>query len=588
MSPLESSGSCPHCGYSKKQEINTEYLRAGTTLANARYLVGRLARKNGATAFYVGYDNASGSTCWICEYFPTRLASRNKKSGYVAPTEGNSAQYKALLSDFMDICNEIKRLGITEKVIPILATFGENNTIYAVYEHLNVVNLERYIVQNGGKLPLNKTLDMMLPFCNMVATIHDRGYIHRGISPHTVYVGDDDSLYLWDFSIGALRTANSELDAELFNGYSAPEQYAANGWQGTWSDVYAVGALFYRMLSGFVPPKSTTVGEERHLSPLIDLVVDLPQNVSDAVFDAMIISTEKRTPAIYNFTSKLMENDGTGTAIYDTVKPIKSRREEAIEERREKDGGFKYAILALFVTVLVLVGSLWFVMNKYFPHMMNNEDKKPETHSLSESSADFEESSSEFADANVPKFIGKLLTQVQSDVEYGEHYTFTVVEEYNSEFSAGVIFSQSPDEGTPMPNRGTIILHVSKGSEADLVAMPNIIGLDFNEAAQILAQKEILLEKVERTAEGAVAGSVVGTVPAPGNKLNSKTEKATIYVMPGITPVTPESSVAEESQSQKPQESSKESSSKTSSSSKSSSSSSSKKPSSSKESSSKK
>lgn len=565
MSPLGGEEPCRRCGYSADSSYDPKYLRPGTALLNGRYLVGMLVSQDGEGATYVGFDNKNNDRCWIREYYPTTLALRNPATGKVSPKEGYGAQYKALISDFVDVCNEVKRLAVTENVIPIRDVFPENYTCYAIYEHMKVITLEDYINRSGGKLPLRGALDMFLPLCSMVGVLHDHGYIHRGISPYTVYVDEQGTLYLWGLELSAARTANSELDAELFNGYSAPEQYATNGWQGTWTDIYALAALFYRMVSGFVPPKSTLVGEQRPIAPLDDLVMEIPKNISDAIADAMELQTEKRTQFTHIFTSSFVENEITNTAVYDTSRTKQYTRRE---EREEKDGSFKYAILALVFTVVVLLCGFLYMTNTLFPSMMENskqsESSRVPEDIFSESEPDSSSSAPQTNDTKVPQFVGQTLSSVQNNSDYTDYFSFSIQHEYDSEFSEGVIFRQSPDENTPMPNRGTVILYVSKGPE--LVQMPDVVGLIWEDALKILELQELPCERVDRYTDAALPDTVVGTSPSPGTKFDPKKEPIVVYVVPP----EPESS-------DKPEASSSSKSSKSSSSSKSSKSSSSSK-----------
>lgn len=533
--PLRGNGECPRCGYFENSEYDIKYLQPGTTLSKGRYLVGGIKSKNGEGATYIGFDRQSRSSCWIREYFPTKLARRDVLTGRVSPTEGCDAQYKALVSDFVDVCNEVKRLAVTERVIPIINEFTDNNTVYVVYKKMDVISMDDYLAEKGGKLPFGRALDIFLPFCNMVGNIHNTGYIHRGISPYTVYVDGSGALYLWDFSIGAARTANSELEAELFNGYSAPEQYSSNGWQGTWTDVYALAALFYRITSGFVPPKSTLVGSGRPVTDLDAIVADMPKNISEAVRSAIDSKAENRTQSVYSFISGLIGDKNSGTAVYDTIKT--RQQQPRRRERAEKDGGFKYAIVALLLTVVVLIGSVWYIMTAFFPNMMDQPDSRPTSESSPEPSRtdgeDQESEASEEENPVVPGFIGETLSSVEANVSYKSRYNFVKKEEYNDDFPAGMIYDQSPQENTPMPEYGTVILYVSRGPE--LVTMPNIIGLSFDDALKTLGENDLSCEKIDRHVAGAEPGAVVGTIPAPGEEFNPKKQQISLFVMPEQT-----------------------------------------------------
>lgn len=539
MSPLGEEPVCPRCGYDENGGYDKRYLRPGAKLADGRYLVGKFMRKNGEGAIYLGYDFRMRERCWIKEYFPTSIACRDLLTGDVLPMDGYEAQYKALTSDFVDICNEVKRLGVTERVIPIRDVVSANRTVYAVYEKPSMISFDTYLQRNGGKLPLAKARELLLPFCHMVSCIHDHGFIHRGISPYTVYIDEDEHLYLWDFSLGATRTANSELEAELFNGYSAPEQYSSSGWQGAWTDVYAIAALFYRAVSGFVPPKSTLVGDNRPLATLEDLVLNMPHHISEAVEEAMALSAEARTQTVYAFTAKLIETETSGTAVYDAAQTKKLSQRQ--ERKRESVRGFKYLVLALFFTVFVLVGGLWLIVTTYLPgmvqssgssgrvssHFSQNEEETPP-----ESEIDREEPSAPEVDAKVPSFIGKRASDVQDDPAYEGRFKFSLKEEYNKEFPEGTIYDQSPKEDTLMPNQGTVILYVSKGAE--LIEMPDIVGKPYDEALQILGDNDppLACVKIDRYVKDATPGDVVLTSPAAGEKFDPDKQTISVYVMP--------------------------------------------------------
>ena len=572
--PMGENNICPACGYSDNGDsFDSAYLKPGTTLKSGRYLVGGLSQRNGECATYDGFDYKTRETHWIREYFPTTIARRDALTGAVSPLEGQGAQYKALTSDFIDLCNEIKRLEVTERVIPITDVFIENNTVYAIYRAMDVVNFDEYLSGIGGKLPVRKTLEMFLPFCNMIGGIHDNGYIHRGISPLTVYVDEDDNLYLWDFSLSATRTANAELDAELFNGYSAPEQYASTGWQGTWTDVYAIAALFYRTVSGFVPPKSTMIGEDRPLSHLDDLVMDIPKKVSDAISGAMTVDPGERVQTVYDFVSRLIENPISNTAVFETKKTKKQAPQAGAasparqpsydrgpaprrQPSRKGDGGFKYVMFTLVFTVAILVFGVLYIMNTYFPDLVTpQQPPRPGSHSLddtngasgddtgleipapvADASGDGDDEDAEIA---IPRFVGQMLTVVQDDQSYNELFEFTVEEDYSADFPAGVIFRQEPDGNTFVPKtdrRANVVLHVSLGPQ--LVKMPHLIGRSFDEATRVLAGMGLSYTRIDQFAAGAPVGSVVGSRPLPDEEFDPKEQTIEIYVMPQPLPET--------------------------------------------------
>src|SRR5689334_9609459 len=82
---ISNPDTCPRCGYSKKSEYDADFLRPGQTLGGGRFVAGRLVRKNGESAYYIGYDKQEDLTCWIREYFPDKLSRRVHNKGIITP-----------------------------------------------------------------------------------------------------------------------------------------------------------------------------------------------------------------------------------------------------------------------------------------------------------------------------------------------------------------------------------------------------------------------------------------------------------------------------------------------------------------------
>jgi serine/threonine-protein kinase len=550
MGPVEGSAAeCPRCGYEFGAAYDPDYLRPGTTLSGGRYYVGELVAKNGEGATYLAYDNQGRKACWLREYFPTTLAARETATGEVHPLKGNGAQYKALMSDFADMAAEVRRFAITERVLPVTDCFNDNRTCYAVYARLKLITLESFLARAGGKLPLEQAMELLAPLFNTVGEIHDRGFIHRGISSQTVYVSEEGKALLWGFSLGAARTFGSELDSELFNGYSAPEQYSPSGWQGPWTDVYALAALVYRTVSGFVPPKSTLVGEERPLTKLSELA-GIPANVSDAVAAAMGQKAEARTQSAYALLTGIVGAGRSNTAVFDTRRSLREQEEdrqrqrERREQRAAKDGGFKYALLALLFTVAALFMGTLYLLRTFFPDLIGGVSPEPSSESRSAAPLDLTgpdsvegplagEGSVVPQEEKVPRCIGQTVEDILANDAYQERFEFSREESFNSDFPEGLVYAQAPDENVPVEQGGKtpVTLFISKGPE--MAVMPDVLGMDYEEALKLLAEQRLACDRISRFKEGAAPNSVVLTSPVAGEPFDPQKVPVILYVMPG-------------------------------------------------------
>lgn len=100
------------------------------------------------------------------------------------------------------------------------------------------------------------------------------------------------------FSIAAVRTANSELECEIYNGYAAPEQYSVSERQGTWTDVYGVCAVIYRVLTGSMPPSAISRMENDNLVAPSVLNPNVPRHVSNVIMQGLSLNSGERIQTV--------------------------------------------------------------------------------------------------------------------------------------------------------------------------------------------------------------------------------------------------------------------------------------------------
>jgi len=152
----------------------------------------------------------------------------------------------------------------------------------------------------------------------------------------------------------------------------------------------------------------------------------------------------------------------------------------------------------------------------------------------------------------VPRFIGQQASDVTADVQYEEKYEFSLKEEYNDIYPEGVIFGQLPEEGTMMPEKGVVILNVSKGPEK--LELPQLVGESLEDALITLKDldesKELRVEVFERHDATAKPGTVIRTIPEAGEEIDPKKQAVYLFVVPQKS--APEEKSSSESASSTP------------------------------------
>lgn len=160
-------------------------------------------------------------------------------------------------------------------------------------------------------------------------TVHAEGLLHRDIAPDNIFLTKDGSVKLIDFGASRYATTSHSrsLTVIIKPGYSPEEQYRSRGDQGPYTDVYAIAATLYRMITGKTPPDAMerrAKYENQNKDILIEphkLVKNISRNREVAILNAMNVRVEDRTPDIKTFIEEL-NADPPAKRRYGKIKKI--------------------------------------------------------------------------------------------------------------------------------------------------------------------------------------------------------------------------------------------------------------------------
>lgn len=235
-------------------------LREGTVLKN-KYRIGKVLGFGGFGITYLARNLELSQTVVIKEYFPMELAYRDVEKGEInltPPEEKNDRKiYQKGKKDFLSEARRMAALSEVPSVVKVLDWFEENETAYLVMEHVRGMGLDRYLERLDEPLSFQEAWRLILPVLDGLEKVHEKGIIHRDFNPSNLMMQENGTLKMIDF--GAAR---GYLDTEktmtvlVKRGYAPPEQYLRHGPQGPWTDLYAVCATLYEMVTGVRPQPS--------------------------------------------------------------------------------------------------------------------------------------------------------------------------------------------------------------------------------------------------------------------------------------------------------------------------------------------
>ena len=528
--------SCPHCGKSFAGRNPGGTLPVGTVLAG-RYTVGEMLSIDGEGILYRGAENLGRFRVTIKEYLPITLTAERTAESTLRPKTGSEVLFKTTRMDFADLYRSIQRITPANGLEAVLDVVEANNSVYAILENLGGTPLDQWLENHPGTIRPDDACTMLQPVFEGVAAMHKIGLVHRGICPENIRVMENDRCRLAGYATVGLRTAGSGLHEQLYEGYSAPEQYSTAEFEGRYTDEYSLAAVFYRMVCGQapVPAAQRMVTDSNPRAKSVN--GSLPLYVSQVLQLGLRLRPMERIQTVPQLYQALSSKEYTAE-LTRTMKPETPVRTAPPEPERKEHLLSLKALLAgivILLSILILL-TLWSVLSQHI-------------HQPAASAAESEPASSEVMVPQnlVPNFIGMDYTQVQNNREYTSMYLFYVTEEYSDTAPAGQIIQQEPSADTVLKAGETIRLVVSKGPQ--MAEMPNIIGFTQDGAVKELEARGLVASCFMVVNDGSYAsGCVVRTSEEPGTKVEVGTV-ITVYIAadPSVQiTVTPEEPAATE------------------------------------------
>ena len=537
LQPLPGAAqSCPHCGKSFAGRNPGGTLPVGTVLAG-RYTVGEMLSIDGEGILYRGAENLGRFRVTIKEYLPITLTAERTAESTLRPKTGSEVLFKTTRMDFADLYRSIQRITPANGLEAVLDVVEANNSVYAILENLGGTPLDQWLENHPGTIRPDDACTMLQPVFEGVAAMHKIGLVHRGICPENIRVMENNRCRLAGYATVGLRTAGSGLHEQLYEGYSAPEQYSTAEFEGRYTDEYSLAAVFYRMVCGQapVPAAQRIVADSNPRAKSVNS--SLPLYVSQVLQLGLRLRPMERIQTVPQLYQALSSKEYTAE-LTRTMKPETPVRTAQPEPERKEHLLSLKALLAgivILLSILILL-TLWSVLSQHI-------------HQPAASAAESEPASSEVMVPQnlVPNFIGMDYTQVQNNREYTSMYLFYVTEEYSDTATAGQIIQQEPSADTVLKAGETIRLVVSKGPQ--MAEMPNIIGFTQDSAVKELEARGLVASCFMVVNDGSYAsGCVVRTSEEPGTKVEVGTV-ITVYIAadPSVqSTVTPEEPAATE------------------------------------------
>ena len=264
-------------------------LQQGSTLQGGRYRIERVLGQGGFGITYLAVQSGLERKVAIKEFFMKELCNRDGSTSHVTlGTEGSRETVARFREKFLKEARNIARLNHPH-IVRIHDIFEENGTAYYVMEYAEGGSLAD-LVKSKGCLSESEATHYILQVAEALAYIHAENMNHLDVKPANILLNDRNEAILIDFGLSKQYDAltggqTSTTPVGISEGYAPMEQYKQGGVSefSPETDIYALGATFFKLLTGKTPPSSLDVNEDgvpvdelkaRGVSqPVIDLIV---------------------------------------------------------------------------------------------------------------------------------------------------------------------------------------------------------------------------------------------------------------------------------------------------------------------------
>ncbi len=284
---------------------NPAELQPGMGLSGGKYVIEKKIGEGGFGITYRAIQTGLNRAVCIKEYFLAGRCVRDVQARTIhvqGTGEDLFEKYRAAFVKEAQTLAALHHQGIVE----VIDIFNENNTSYMVMPFIEGRSLQG-IVEKNGPLSYPEAVNYIAQVANAVGYVHDHHILHRDIKPDNIMITADNKAVLIDFG-SAREFEEDKMQAQtsmVTHGYAPPEQYSRNSRKGAYTDIYAIGATLYFVLTGRVPVEAAArlaepMPEPRELNP------QLPEEANRTIMKAMQIKPQDRHQSIAEFMDDLL------------------------------------------------------------------------------------------------------------------------------------------------------------------------------------------------------------------------------------------------------------------------------------------
>ena len=244
-----------------------QQLKTGTTLQGGKYKILKVLGQGGFGITYLAEQTMLERKVAIKEFFMKDFCERSEETSHITlGTESSRETANRFRDKFLKEARNIAKFD-HPGIVRIYDIFEENGTAYYVMDYIAGESLGD-MIKRRGSIPEVEATRYIIQAAEALAYIHERKMNHLDIKPANIMINRKNESVLIDFGLSKQYDAGGQQTSTtpvgISEGYAPMEQYKKGG-VGEFSpqtDIYALGATFYKLLTGKTPPSASDVYED--------------------------------------------------------------------------------------------------------------------------------------------------------------------------------------------------------------------------------------------------------------------------------------------------------------------------------------
>jgi len=242
-------------------------LQPDATLQGGKYRIERVLGQGGFGNTYVGYNTEFEETVAIKEFFMKGVTERDETTSVVSVSNAdNVQQFEEQREKFKKEARRLRKLK-NEHIVKVHDLFEENGTAYYVMDFIEGESLAEKMKKSGSPLNETEVCNILNQVLDALKEVHQNEIWHLDLKPGNIMLDKNGTAYLIDFGASKQIRSNGSMTTSTALCYTpgyAPNEQIGQMYDrfGPWTDIYALGATIYNLLTNKKPPMAIDIEED--------------------------------------------------------------------------------------------------------------------------------------------------------------------------------------------------------------------------------------------------------------------------------------------------------------------------------------